>query len=173
MTGMHNLKLSSAVVPGLLGVKEHEAIRLVGLRRRIQGLPAQVIPEFWNKFSPYRGWIPGQVDKTTYGVLLDAADGGEGFDYLTAVEVDSFDKTSSDWDQLEVPGHRYAEFPHRDHVSELRQTLHLIFARSLPALNLSPLRRVPGMPLLVERYDGSFDLRTGWGDIQIWVPLDR
>lgn len=162
---------TSTALPPLLGIKQHTALKLAGLRTRIQGLPFNVIPNCWETFSPYRGWLPGQVDKRSYGVLLEAEGPEGGFDYFTAVEVESFEPINTDWDCLEVPVQRYAVFPHRDHVSELRQTLHAIFAHSLPTLNLDPLRHAPGVPLLMERYEASFDLATGWGGIQVWVPL--
>ncbi|WP_193744973.1 GyrI-like domain-containing protein [Marinimicrobium sp. LS-A18] len=171
MTGMHFFKAPATAVPGLLGVESLSGFRLVGLRRKIQGLPSTAIPGFWEKFSPYRGWIPDQTDKHSYGVLLPAADSPDGFDYMTAVEVPGFQRINDDWDRLTVPAQRYAVFLHRDHVSELRPALHTIFAHSLPGLNLSPQRR--NGPLLLERYGAEFDFRTGWGGIQIWVPLQE
>lgn len=148
-----------------------KAVRLTGLRRRIEGLPAKVIPGFWDTFSPYRGWIPGQTGRASYGALMEAPGSTEGFDYLTAVEVEYFRDSEGDWDQILIPAQRYAVFSHRDHVSELRPALHTIFAHSLPGLNLVPKRHVDDVPLLLERYDENFDMRTGWGGIQVWVPL--
>lgn len=171
MTGMQTLKQPVTAIPGLLGIETRPRIRLAGLRRPIEGLPASVIPGFWERFSPYRGWIPGQMDKSSYGALLSSEDHTEGFDYMTAVEVGDYDRLNADWDRLEIPPQRYAVFLHRDHVSELRSALHTIFARSLPGLELTPQRHVANVPLLLERYHESFDLRTGWGGIQVWVPL--
>lgn len=96
-----------------------------------------------------------------------------GFDYLTAVEVNSLERLSSDWEPLEVPSQHYAVFAHEGHLSNLRTTTHAIFAKSLPKLNLTPLRQVPGVPLFLERYEAAFDLNSGWGEIQIWVPLQQ
>ncbi len=173
MTGMQSFKAPATAIPGLLGIESQTEIRLAGLRRQIQGLPSTAIPGFWDTFSPYRGWIPGQSDKHSYGALLPAADAQEGFDYMTAVEVSSFRKINADWDRLTIPKQRYAVFLHRDHVSELRPALHTLFAHSLPGLNLSPKRRDGHAPLLLERYEAAFDFRTGWGGIQIWVPVEE
>lgn len=173
MTGMQqNLKTANIAVPNMQALRESGPIHLVGLRKRIEGLPSSVIPGFWQKFSPYRGWIPGQIDRTSYGALLEGLQGENSFDYLTAVEVSSLDKIGPDWDHFQIPRQRYAIFPHRDHVSELRQTLHSIFAHSLPALNLAAKRRSAETPLLLERYDANFNLDTGWGNIEVWVPVD-
>lgn len=161
----------SIALPRLLGIEEQDTLRLAGLRTRIHGLPYEVIPGCWSTFSPYRGWLPTQVDRRSYGVLLEAEGNEGGFDYFTAVEVESFDALNSDWDRLEIPAQRYAVFPHGDHVSTLRETLHSIFSHSLPTLNLDPLRHAPGVPLVLERYEASFDLNTGWGGIQVRVPL--
>lgn len=173
MTGMHQtLRQANTAVPNLQAIRESGPLYLAGLRKRIEGLPSSVIPGFWQKFSPYRGWIPGQIDRTSYGALLEGLQGADSFDYLTAVEVSSFGKIGADWDRFEIPRQRYAIFPHRDHVSELRQTLHAIFAHSLPALGLTAKRRAPETPLLLERYDANFNLSTGWGNIEVWVPLE-
>lgn len=160
-----------SALPQLLGIEEQHTLRLAGLRTRIHGLPYEVIPACWDTFSPYRGWLPTQVDRRSYGVLLEAEGNEGGFDYFTAVEVENFDTLNSDWDRLEIPAQRYAVFPHKDHVSTLRETLHSIFSHSLPTLNLDPLRHAPGVPLVLERYEASFDLSTGWGGIQVRVPL--
>jgi len=157
--------------PELLDIRELAKLRLAGLRTPIRGLPHEMIPGCWETFSPYRGWLPQQVDRRSYGVLLEAEAPVGRFDYFTAVEVERFDRLNSDWDRLEVPAQRYAVFAHKDHVSTLRKTLHSVFSHSLPHLNLDPLRHAPGVPLVLERYEPAFDWRTGWGGIQVWVPL--
>jgi len=170
MTGVQHLNTARAQLPVFAGIREQEPIKLVGLRKAMEGLPSKVVPEFWERFSPYRGWIPGQLGRSSYGALLHSEEAGS-FDYLTAVEVSGFEKVSPDWDTFEVPKDRYAIFEHRDHVSELRSALHTIFARSLPGLKLSPKKHTANRPILLERYADSFDLKTGWGGIEIWVPL--
>lgn len=171
MTGMQRIKSQATAIPVLLGISEEGPIHLAGLREPIDGLPHQVIPSLWDRFLPYQGWLPGQKDKASYGALFKRGD--QGFDYLTAVEVTDFQRINADWDCFDIPRQRYAVFPHQGHVSELRQTLHRVFAHSLPALHLTPNRRGADSPLLLERYAESFDPRTGWGDIQVWVPLER
>lgn len=171
MTGMQRIKSQATPVPALQGIYEQGPIHLAGLRRPIDGMPHQVIPGLWDRFHPYQGWFPGQKDKASYGALFKRED--QGFDYLTAVEVSDFERINADWDCFGIPRQRYAVFPHQGHVSQLRQTLHRVFAHSLPALQLTPNRQGTNPPLLLERYAESFDPRTGWGDIQVWVPLER
>lgn len=172
MTQFRNFKKELvAPVPTFIGVSERMCIQLVGLRQHIKGVPYQEIPKFWEKFSPYRGWIPGQVDRTIYGALLEARSSSSGFDYFTAVEVSDLRRIGSDWDCLDIPLQRYSVFLHRGHVSELREAQHSIFSRSLTALGFSPRRSGQSVPLSIERYDSSFDLKTGWGGIQVWIPV--
>lgn len=170
MTEVQNIKTPYTRAPAFTGIQTMGTLKLVGLRRAIDGLPSKVVPEFWENFSPYRGWIPGQVGRDSYGVLMHRAE-EEGFDYLTAVKVFDFEKIGPDWDRFEAPGERYAIFQHGDHVSKLRAALHTIFAHSLPELNLNPRKRASNRPILVERYANNFDLKTGWGFIEVWVPL--
>ncbi len=162
-----------SVAPPLLSFHQQQAIKLVGLRSPLEGLSYKALLNLWHAFAPYQGWFPNQVDRRQYGALLQAEQGSTGFEYFTAVEVSSFERINADWEPLEVPEQHYAVFAHEGHLSSLRTTTHAIFAKSLPALNLTPLRHVPGVPLFLERYEESFDLSSGWGEIQIWVPLQQ
>ncbi len=169
--GLSASPLSAA--PPLLSIRQQQATTLVGLRSQLEGLSYTALLNLWQTFAPYQGWFPNQIDRRQYGALLQAAQGSTGFEYFTAVEVSSLERINADWEPLEVPEQHYAVFAHEGHLSTLRTTTHAIFAKSLPALNLTPLRHVPGVPLFLERYEESFDLNSGWGEIQIWVPLQQ
>jgi len=172
MEQIKQFKFPFTVVPVFLGVRNIAALQLVGLRHRMEGVPSKVVPKFWEKFLPYRGWLPGQKDQTLYGALIRSDAASSRLDYFTAVEVSDFERVGPDWDMLEVPQQCYVVFSHRNHVSELSQTQHAIFSQALPALNLTPHRHARNAPLVIERYEKTYNFRAGWGDIQIWVPIE-
>ncbi|MGD8174507.1 GyrI-like domain-containing protein [Marinimicrobium sp. ARAG 43.8] len=157
----------------MVAIRRQPAIKLAGLRSRLKGLPYHVIPTLLERFSPYRGWFPGQVDRHLFGALMQPAGNSAGFEYLTAVEVENLAIINADWEPLEIPSQHYAIFSHTGHLSNLRTTTHSVFANSLPSRQLTPLRHTPNVPLILERYSASFDIRSGWGEIQLWVPLDE
>ncbi|UZJ44355.1 effector binding domain-containing protein [Marinimicrobium sp. C6131] len=159
--------------PRLIEIRNQPEIKLAGLRSPVKGLPFSNLMALRKTFLPYQGWLPEQVDRRLYGALLHSKNGADGFDYLTAVEVESFEHLNSDWQQLTIPAQHYAVFAHEKHLSALRTTTHAIFSNSLPSLNLLPLRHVPDVPQFLERYEESFDLNSGWGDLQIWVPIQQ
>jgi AraC family transcriptional regulator len=123
------------------------------------------IPAQWNKFVPYTGKVPGQVGKSCYGVCWNYKP-GQGFDYLTGVEVSSASGLPPDFSQVRLPAGRYAVFTHRQHVSAIPQTIDAIWKKWLPNSGFEPT----GTPSF-ERYTEEFNPQTGRGGIEIWQPI--
>ena len=67
---------------------------------------------------------------------------------------------------LRIPGQRYAVFFHAGHISAIRMTWRAIFDEWLPAAGL----RATNGPEF-ERYDERFDVTTGDGGVEIWIPV--
>jgi len=65
--------------------EDGKELLLAGMQEHYTPDTMSRIPEQWEKFRPYMGAVPGQVDSKTYGVCHNVS-GGE-FDYLTGVEV--------------------------------------------------------------------------------------
>jgi AraC family transcriptional regulator len=124
------------------------------------------IPAQWQRFASHLGKIPGQVGRTTYGLCFLPQD---GFDYLSGVEVSGSSGLPSDFKSVSIPAQRYLVFPHREHVSKLNNTCQMIF-QWLPTSGREPAKAT-GAPDFFERYGESFDPQTGWGDIEVWVPI--
>src|SRR5262245_57569962 len=78
----------------------------------LMGIPAQ-----WMEFGQHYGKVPHQVGKMTYGVSHDMRE--DGFDYLSGVEVSSFDGMPSNFGQVSVEPQLCAVFKHQGHVSAL------------------------------------------------------
>jgi AraC family transcriptional regulator len=140
------------------------AMLIAGLGERhsfanLGGLPAQ-----WQRFGDHIGHVPGQVETVAYGVCYNTDDAG--FDYITGVEVADFGALPKEFARLRVAEQRYAVFTHTQHVSAVRGTFMAIFNDWLPKSGFQPA----DAPVF-ERYDERFDLRTGMGGFEIWVPL--
>jgi AraC family transcriptional regulator len=139
------------------------AMLIAGLRERYECLNMSGIPGQWQRFEPRIGTIRGKIGRAAFGVI--SAGGGNGIDYLTGVMVSDLAELPADFSHIELPPRRYAVFPHRGHVSTLRQTIHAIW-------NLLPQSgHEAATDCFFERYGEGFDPRTGTGDIEVWVPV--
>ncbi len=124
------------------------------------GIPAQ-----WARFVPHLGKIPGQVGSTTYGVSWNYQP-GQGFDYLSGVEVSAGAPLAEGFSQLKLAPQDYAVFTHRGHFSAIPATLEAIWKAWLPNSG----REAAAAPCF-ERYSEEFNPQTGMGGTEIWLPL--
>ena len=138
---------------------------IAGLGERYRFETNQGIPRQWERFQQYIGHIPGQLGNVAYGVCCNA-DGAGNFDYVTGVEVSSFDDLPSDFVRVRIPAQRYAVFSHREHISRMPATVYTIWNKWLPDSG----RQHADAPDF-ERYDERFDPRTGTGTVEIWLPI--
>src|SRR5262245_15176862 len=140
---------------------------IAGLSERYSYETCGSIPSQWQRFVPYLGNIPGQVGNVTYGVRSNSDDAGN-FDYLSGVEVESFDGLPKELTRLRIPAQRYAVFTHRDHISKVRSTHYTIWSQWLPDSG----HEAADAPDF-ERHDERFNPRTGNGVMEIWVPISE
>jgi AraC family transcriptional regulator len=140
---------------------------IAGLRSRYTTETMNGIPAQWERFAPHIGKIPGQVGHAAYGACWNFAD---GIDYLTGVEVSSSSGLPGDFSIVTVPAQKYAVFPHRGHVSELRETLDAI-DKWLPGSGLEAAGGSAETPSFFEHYSEEFDPRTGMGGMEVWIPI--
>ena len=138
---------------------------IVGLGERYTCESSKAIPSQWQRFGPHIDNIPGQVGKVAYGVCCNSDEAGN-FDYICGVEVYDFNDVPAEFARLRIAPQRYAVFRHRDHISSIRRTVNTIWSKWLPESG----HEVADAPDF-ERYDESFDPRTGNGGLEIWVPL--
>ncbi len=142
-----------------------KTLLIAGLSERYTAETCAAIPAQWQRFGPYLGHIPGQVDRAAYGVVCNSDDSGN-IEYITGVEVSDFTLALPEFSRLRIPEQRYAVFTHRGHVSTIRQAWFTIWNRGLPEAGL---QIVEGPEF--ERYGEEFDGRTGSGGFEIWIPI--
>ena len=140
---------------------------IAGLCSRYMSKAMNSIPAQWERFAPHIGKIPGQVGHAAYGACWNFA-GGIG--YLTGVEVSSSSGLPGDFSVITIPAQKYAVFPHRGHVSELRETLDGI-DKWLPGSGLEAACGSAETPSFFERYSEEFDPRAGMGGMEVWIPI--
>jgi AraC family transcriptional regulator len=146
-------------------MEDGRLLLIAGIARRYSPATIAAIPSQWQQFVPYIGNIAGQTSSVTYGVCMNADEKGT-MEYLSGVEVSSFDGIPEDFATARIPARRYAVFAHEGHVSTIRATWEAIFRSGLPAIG-SEMADAPDF----ERYDERFDGRTGRGLVEIWIPL--
>ena len=138
-------------------------LSLVGLSGTFTG--PQGIPELWQKFAPYLGKIPGQIGRVTYGINFIPRPGSNEFEYMAAVEVADFAGVPKELKQVVIPGQTYQIFQHQEHVSGFSSTIRKI-------MNSGYIKPAPeGQVGLIEYYGERFDPKSGFGDMEIWVPI--
>ena len=135
--------------------QDGKALLIAGLRERYDHEGSAAIPSQWQRFQPYIGHVPNQVGSVAYGVCYNTDENGN-MDYLSGVEVTSFDDLPPELERIRVPPQHYAVFRHSDHVSAIRRSWMTIFSRWFPGSGYE----AADAPVL-ERYPESFDPRDG------------
>jgi AraC family transcriptional regulator len=138
---------------------------IAGLGERYNSETSAGIPAQWQRFGPYLGHIPGQIGRTTYGVLCNSDDAGNT-EYISGVEVADFSRLPKEFSRLRIPEQRYAVFSHPDHISTIRRVWFTIFNKWLPESGF----KAAGGPEF-ERYGEQFDPVTGKGGFEVWIPI--
>ncbi|HSB11377.1 MAG TPA: GyrI-like domain-containing protein [Blastocatellia bacterium] len=139
---------------------------LSGLRRQHpfsesgRSLPAQ-----WEQFRSI-GQIPGRLGANVYGVMC--GHNSDGFEYMCAVEVESFAALPDGFGRMRVQAQDYGVFEHRGHVSTIRTTWERIFEW----LSTSASYQSANKPDF-EVYRETFDSHTGVGGVEIWISIAR
>jgi AraC family transcriptional regulator len=164
---MEPIKMDETLLTNLepLRLENLKTLLIAGLSERYNTETCAGIPVQWQRFAPYLGHIPGQVGRTTYGVLCNSDDAGNT-EYICGVEAADFSRVPTELSRLRIPEQRYAVFTQRDHISTIRRTWFTIWNKVLPESG----HQAAGGPEF-ERYGEDFDPRTGTGGFEIWIPI--
>jgi len=127
----------------------------------------------WQRFMRCLcGGVPGRVGRFTYGISTVCGETG-CVDYLCGVEVADFSSMPRNFGRLCVSSRRYLVFQHDEHISSLHCAWRRVASHwstdkgSIEGgLEMSP----PGA-VSFERYGESFDVATGMGGVELWIPL--
>ena len=162
------LKMDNAMITDIPApaMREREAFLVVGLSLHCAFDDTSGIPALWQSFNSREDEVPDAVASAAYGVCCDVSESGQ-FRYLAGVESTARAGIPADMDRVHIPAGRYAVFTHRGHVSDLPKTVYTIWNTALSEHGLNP-KPVPDFEL----YDQRFDVTTGRGDIEIWIPVE-
>ncbi|NTU45818.1 MAG: AraC family transcriptional regulator, partial [Chlorobiaceae bacterium] len=108
--------------------------------------------------------VPGQLGITCYGVMC--GHDAEGIEYMSGVEVDSFAGLPSELGRMRILEEEYAVFVHQGQVSTIRATWERILHKWLPNGGYLSAHKPD-----FEVYDQRFDIRTGSGEVEIWISI--
>jgi AraC family transcriptional regulator len=140
-------------------------MKFVGLSEHVPFSELQNIAAQWQRFMPHYSEIEDKAQPIPAGVSTNLDDEGN-FDYICAVEVKRFGKVPKGLIQLTVPAQTYAVFAHTGHISEIGQTFHAIWNDWVP-----PDGRAIADAASIERHMETFDTRTGYGGVEIYIPV--
>lgn len=102
----------------------------------------------------------------TYGVC-SATDSEGRFDYLAGYEVDHFGQAPQGYRRLRLARQRYLVVRHEGHIGSIPKTWRALLSEWLPAGGFTPIDAPE-----FERYDAAFDPDTGYGGVDICVPVE-
>jgi AraC family transcriptional regulator len=138
---------------------------IAGVGERYDCAGSAGIPAQWQRFLPHFGRVPGQIGKVAYGVCCNGDDDGN-FDYICGVEVPDFSRLPPEFSRVRIPPQRYAVFTHKGHISTIRGTWNAIWNHWMAT---SGHERADAPDF--ERYGENFDSVTGYGGLEIWIPV--
>ena len=149
-------------------------LMMAGRRRRHPVVPERLaiyaaIAEQWRAFTAEVRSIPALPPFFGYGVGLRPAAGEVSFEYFCGVVVASRVAVHPSFDILELPAMTMAVFEHPDHVSHLAGTVKLIYDMVLPMAAIETADEP--VAEYIERYSSSFNPATGFGGIEVLVPV--
>jgi AraC family transcriptional regulator len=143
-----------------------DAFLIAGLGADFEPGKAAGIPALWQKLNEYFGHIPGQTDKTAFGVCTMLS-GKPGFRYVAGVRIAKGQDLPAEFETTAVPAQTWAMFQHHGHVNGIPATVDAAFRTWLPTSG----RKIGSFPDVLEFYGEDFDPETGLGRVEIWLPL--
>ena len=140
-------------------------LKFIGLAEHVPFSQMQNIASQWQRFMAHYGEIENKAYPIPAGVSTNLDDEGN-FDYVCAVQVKRFGAHPKGLTELIVPAQSYAVFRHDAHVSEIGQTFAAIWNDWTPQEGKSIADGA-----CIERHMETFDTRTGFGGVEIYVPV--
>ena len=136
---------------------------LAGLRRHhAVASAAKTIPAQWRDFRS-SGFRDARAPRA-FGVICGFHAGQ--LEYMTALEVESFDHLEPAVGRMRVPAQRYAVFFHAGHISEAGELWQRLSSEWLPRSGFEDAE-TPAF----EVYDQRFDPVSGQGGFEVWFPV--
>lgn len=167
LTLVESLPMDDTVKPDLANptIDRRPAMRITGLREKMDMSNPNAIPALWQRFGPYLGHIPGAVAPAAYGIVAGME--GELCDYLAGTEIGVSAEVLPELKVLTLPARRWARFRHEGHISTIRGTIAAIFDYGLSRAGLVQDDEMS----FAEYYGPDFDAMAGTGTVEIWIGL--
>lgn len=146
-------------------IKTRDSFRVAGPSARCSFEDNSPIPPLWQQFNARMAEIETDTDSRAYGVCCDA-DGAGHFRYVAGLEVAASSGIPQGMDDVTIPAGRYAVFTHTGHIADFPKTVYSVWNKALPDAGLEP-RQAPEF----EVYDKRFDVATGRGVVELWIPV--
>lgn len=140
------------------------SLYLAGIVRHYTFAERGGIPAQWRDFGKRLDAL--DASGPAYGVVLDAGS-DDGFDYMTAVEVDEDADLPPGFTTRDLEAGRFAVFHHPDNVASLSKTLDAVHRDHAPSFASWQVKGV----WLIERYGEAFDPASGEGGVDVLLPL--
>lgn len=137
---------------------------LAGLRRHhtFAAAPRDIAGQ-WQAFLPLAATLPGRRGGYFYGAMCGTD--ATGLEYLSGVEVASFDGLPPELGRMRVPAQRYAVFGHDGPPATLHRTWQRIL-EWLPGSGLASAHQPD-----FERYPADTDRLGPEAGIEVWVGV--
>lgn len=145
--------------------KTRPAFRVIGLGKQARFDDNAGLAALWRQFNAREDEIADIIGDCAYGVCSDA-DGQGHFRYVAGVAAPSDARIPKGMEELVLPKGKYAVFTHSGHIADFPKTVYTIWNKALPDAGLEP-RPAPEFEL----YDTRFDVETGRGVVEIWIPV--
>lgn len=164
---LNPVKVGEAASPAIAAdrIETSGELKFVGLVEYVPFSQMQNIASQWQRFMPRYGEIEDKAHPIPAGVSTNLDDEGN-FEYLCAVQVKRFGARPKGLVQLTVPAQTYAVFRHDKHISEIAATFSAIWNDWVPPEGKSICDGAS-----IERHMETFDTRTGFGGVEIYVPI--
>jgi AraC family transcriptional regulator len=140
-------------------------LKFVGLAEHVKFSQMQNIASQWQRFMAHYPEIEDKAHPIPAGVSTNLDDEGN-FDYVCAVQVKRFSSLPKGLMQLTVQPQTCAVFRHDRHVSEIGETFRAIWNDWVADGGRSICDGAS-----IERHMETFDTRTGYGGVEIYIPI--
>jgi AraC family transcriptional regulator len=152
-------------------IENGKALLVIGLQQQYNMKTAESIPQLWERFAPMIPKVAGPGPCVAYGVVSDVKKDSDNFSYMAGVGVSDTSKAAGELSRINIPAQKYAIFPHRDHVSKIKDTIDAIWSQWLPKSGHVPADNPTAN--MIERYGEGFNPQTGMGDMEIWLAIKQ
>lgn len=142
---------------------------IAGLREQLDEHAAQKIPALWQRLLVLWNDIPQRVSDVGYGLCI-SVDSQEYY-YMAGCAVWDFTDTPASLSHFIIASQHYAVFTHAGNVSSIRNTIDYAFDQWLPTSGYVLTSKDHNSLHFFERYGEDFNTSTGFGEIEIWLPV--